>query len=109
MRFVVLAASLPVAFAFWNQELCNGVGGCIGVGVSNENPFRCPDGSAITVPVFTTDLDAAGKPGATKITKEEFPETCYDGNVPGANATFVVCSNRPVLLDLLLTKDSALQ
>jgi hypothetical protein len=109
MRFYILTAILPVAFASWNQELCNGVGGCIGVGVSNENPFRCPDGSAITLPVFTNDLDEAGKPGATKITKEEFPKTCFEGNVPGANATFVVCSNRPALLDLPLTTDSALK
>ena len=90
MRFIVLAASLPVAFAFWNADICNGVGGCIGVGSAVLDPFRCPDGSGITVPDFVTDGEAAGKAGAPTVSKADFPKTCLQGNVPGSNATFVV-------------------
>ncbi|EAT84401.1 hypothetical protein HBH56_043710 [Parastagonospora nodorum] len=94
MRFVVFAASLPGAFALWNQELCKGAGACIDIGVLVSYPFRCPDGSAITRPSFGTDLQKAALAGATRITKEEFPKTCYAGKVPSANAIFVRTTTR---------------
>lgn len=98
MRFIVLAASLPGAFGtLWNQELCKGAGACVNIGTLNSYPFRCPDGSAITTPSFGTDLQDAGRAGATRITKEEFPKTCYENKVPSANAIFVVCLNHSVL------------
>jgi hypothetical protein len=91
MRFIVLIASLPAAFAFLNPELCNGAGACVGIGVLNQNPFRCPDGSSITIPIFGNDLRVAGSPNATPVSKGEFPKTCYQGAVPGPNARLVVC------------------
>jgi len=90
MRFIALAASLPVAFAFWNPDLCNGIGGCIGVGSFVPDPFRCPDGTGLTVSGFANDQEAAGKPGAPTVSKADFPNTCLHGNVPGPTAKFVV-------------------
>ncbi|KAF2852782.1 hypothetical protein T440DRAFT_419679 [Plenodomus tracheiphilus IPT5] len=94
MRFLVLAASVPGAFAIWNQELCSGAGACVDVGHLVQDPFRCPDGSSITLPDFGNDLQAAGSTGATLVSKAEFPTSCFAGAVPGPNARLVRTKTR---------------
>ncbi|CAE6995810.1 hypothetical protein CFE70_000173 [Pyrenophora teres f. teres 0-1] len=94
MRLIALAASLPVAFAFWNNDLCNGWGGCIGIGNLVRDPFRCPDGTSINLPDFSNDQDLAGKENAPRITKEEFPSTCFEGAVPGPDDKLVRTKTR---------------
>ncbi|EDU40976.1 hypothetical protein PtrSN002B_005305 [Pyrenophora tritici-repentis] len=89
MRLIALAASLPLATAFWNGDLCKGAGGCINIGVLVRDPFRCPDGSYVKLPDFGNDEDAAGREDATVVTKEEFPKTCFKGGVPRATSKLV--------------------
>ncbi|KAH9871748.1 hypothetical protein J1614_006004, partial [Plenodomus biglobosus] len=95
MRFIILAASVPVALAAWNQEFCSGVGACVNPGGPvNPDPFRCPDGSALTIPSFGTDLRVAGTPDATPVKKEDFPDACLGGATPGPNDRLVVVTTR---------------
>ncbi|KAH7080495.1 hypothetical protein BKA63DRAFT_591084 [Paraphoma chrysanthemicola] len=97
MRSTALAAViLPVALAQWNTEICNGVGGCMSYGgPANFHPWNCPDGSRITLPDFSNDLRPAGYPGATVVSKEDFPTTCYDPReVPGPNDRLVSVPTR---------------
>ncbi|CBX98155.1 hypothetical protein LEMA_P095640.1 [Plenodomus lingam JN3] len=94
MRYLVLAVSLPVAYAAWVQNLCSGVGGCTYIGGSpDSDPYRCPDGSAITIPNFLTDLAKTGQDGATPVSKADFPAKCSSGAVPGPNDKLVSTRN----------------
>lgn len=101
MRVALLASLLPTAFAIWNSDICDGNGGCVTWGVmQSTHPWRCPDGSALTMPLFIGDVRDAGKEGTAVATKEEFPKTCYKGNYPAAGDKLLVrVSFEPTLSD----------
>lgn len=83
MRAALLASLLPTVFAVWNSEVCGGNGGCVTWGnTQSDHPWRCPDGSALTMPVYIGNSRDAGRVGTPVATKEEFPKTCYGGKYP---------------------------
>lgn len=91
---LALAAFLPSTLAVWNSKICNGVGGCVGTGAIDLNPFRCPDGTRLNLQETASnqiDLQAGGYEIATE---QEFPTSCLAGLSPGQGNILVVSWTR---------------
>ncbi|EMD67434.1 hypothetical protein COCSADRAFT_61871, partial [Bipolaris sorokiniana ND90Pr] len=69
--------------------LCNGVRGCIHVGYATEDPFLYPDGSTLSTYEYVVDQTGTGMGNGVPASKEEFPQTCMNGNVPPAGVELV--------------------
>ncbi|KAJ5022335.1 hypothetical protein J3E72DRAFT_374176 [Bipolaris maydis] len=106
----LLATTVPVVVARWNQKLCNGAGGCIHAGYGTNDPFLCPDGSTLSTYEFANDQYNAGLGNNVPAGKEEFPETCMDGNVPPSAGVELVKSqsrnNQTMYFYLRNTRDN---
>ncbi|EUC42409.1 hypothetical protein COCMIDRAFT_28952 [Bipolaris oryzae ATCC 44560] len=96
MRVAILAVAIPGALAqIWSDQVCNGNGGCVtwGIGPGNH-PWVCPDGSRLTIPIYTGDWRDAGRPNVPAAKPEDFPKTCYLGRYPAAGDKLMKTTTR---------------
>lgn len=79
------------ALATWNDKICEGAGGCLGITWFPNTDYTCPGDILITNQEVAQNLISTESGVYTVISADEFPDSC-EKESPDSNDYLVVCS-----------------